>query len=225
MNFYILVEGEVDERRIYSEWFKQFFPNMSQVGRLPDVAQNHYFIFSAKSHSVLTKTDRIRKSMEDVAAHGNIDRFFVCLDAESMSYEARFRRVQQTVHEAMIDTKIKEHIPNFREHIIIQNVCIETWFLGNVHVVNAVSNHVAVKPLKDSYDVTTLDPEDLPHDPRFKVRAQFHKHYLRQVLHAHNRKFPGIAQDPEYTQALQHRCASTNHLRSLRRLFDVLHNP
>ena len=223
MNFYLLVEGERCEPAVYAAWLAQWFPMMSQVKRLAEVQENHYFIVKGGGQPEVMK--RITDSIQDIVAHGNIDRFFVCLDAESMGYDERLRRVRQVVDGARTETKIKERMPKFREHIIIQNVCIETWFLGNVAIVEAASAHSLVKPLRDGYDVTNLDPEHLPHDPRFKVRAQFHKHYLKQVLHARNRKFPGIAQDSAYTHALRDRCATTNHLRSLQRLFDVLADP
>jgi 5'(3')-deoxyribonucleotidase len=223
MNFYVLVEGAYDESRVYAEWLKQAFPFMSQVKDYQEVARDQFVVVAGGGQPRVTQL--IVNSMQEIVKHGNFDRFFVCLDAENLSYEERFRRTRFAVDEAMNATRVRELIPHFREHIIIQNVCIETWFLGNVPVVNAVSNHEAVKPLKDHYDVTSLDPEKMPHDPKFKVRAQFHKHYLKQVLHANRRKFPGIAKDPEYNRALRNRCAETNHLRSLQRFFDVLANP
>lgn len=223
MNFYVLVEGAYDESRVYAAWLKQAFPFMSQVENHEDVMQEQFFVRAGGGQPNITRL--ITDSMRDIVTHGKFDRFFVCLDAESLDDAERFRRTRFAVDEAMKETRVRELIPNFREHIIIQNVCLETWFLGHVSLVDDKCTHPMVKPLLDTYDVRTLDPEEMPKHPGYTTRARFHKFYLRQVLHAHNRKFPGIAQDPEYTSALRDRCATTNHLRSLQRLFDVLAQP
>jgi len=64
--------------------------------------------------------------------------------------------------------------------------------------------------------------------PGYQTKASFHLAYLKEMLAEQNKSYsktrPGVVVEPNYLEALRHRCANTLHLRSLHRLFQILDN-
>ncbi len=76
--------------------------------------------------------------------------------------------------------------------IIMQNRCIETWFLGNRKI---YSRQPQSSPLLDyscHYNISINCPELMANYPTFNTHAQFHEAYLRELFRAKNVSNPAL---------------------------------
>jgi len=122
MNIYFLVEGKRTEMKVYPEWLSILAPELIRVKSFDEVDKNNYYIFSGEGFPSLLHNHLIN-SIEDVNSTGKYDYFVICLDSDDESIENRKNQVLDFISDnqlELINTGLK---------IIIQNKCIETWFL------------------------------------------------------------------------------------------------
>jgi hypothetical protein len=222
MNLCLLVEGRHTERRVYESWIGHTFPGLHLVRRLSELTQDSYLILSGYGNPAYLV--RIPALLAEIANYP-VDHFFVCVDAEEEPYTAVFAPVRQAVDEAERASGIHQRRPRFRSHVIIQNCCIETWFLGHDRMLRRNPTSPKLAELKRFYDVSSDDPEDMGKPSGYTTRAQFHLEYLREMLHEQGKVYsklnPGVVLEANYLDALRRRCASTGHLPSLQVLLST----
>lgn len=147
------------------------------------------------------------------------------MDAEDDNDNAKLAEINAEV--ACWSQKARVHAPRLKIHSIVQNCCIETWFLGNAKMMRPAPSSDDLARYKAFYDVRTEDPERMESIDQHTPRAVFHGRYLKAMLQErstvlrYSKQNPGVVMKGEYLDALRRRCQSTGHLGSLQRLLDI----
>lgn len=109
---------------------------------------------------------------------------------------------------------------------VVQNVCIETWFLGNRRIVKRNPVNSNLNTFLNHYNVVNQDPELMDKMEGFRNKAHFHFSYLKEVFKEHNLRYskanPKIVLERTYFDELMRRAEETSHLPTLRNLLDLL---
>ena len=124
MRLYFLVEGRRTEAIVYPGWLAHLVPGLTRIRRHDDAADNSYFLLSAEGYPSIQ--EYLASAVDDVNAAGNYDYLIVSLDADESSVDERAEEVSE-----MLATR-GAILRGTRLVTIVQNRCIETWFLGNL---------------------------------------------------------------------------------------------
>jgi hypothetical protein len=181
MNIYFLVEGQSSEPDVYPVWLSYLVPELKRVDHFDEVEQNNYYLFSSYGIPYIEKD--IINAVEDINALQKYHYLVICIDADAATVSQRKAKVFKLLEESKINlvgTSLK---------IIVQNRCIETWFLGNRKVYTR-------NPQKDTnfikysryYNVSENDPErmDKPDAYQHSI-ARFHLAYLKAMFNERGR--------------------------------------
>lgn len=216
MKIYLLVEGEVGEKKVYASWIRYYQPKLSIVNYISDLKANSVYIISGMGYP--NYFDFIDRAILDVYEN-DIDLLIVAIDAEDMTYEEKEDEVRNFIERLPI--KI-----NYR--IIIQNFCLETWALGNRVIVGRSIQSSQLRNYLSFYNVLINDPELLPSNQTEGLnRAQFAALYLKKLL---NEKYRNLTYSKRNPQALLHkkyyervveRFKTTGHISSFRSFLDA----
>ncbi|MBF0344266.1 MAG: hypothetical protein HQL06_08545 [Nitrospirae bacterium] len=113
--------------------------------------------------------------------------------------------------------------------VVIQNRCIETWFLGNRKICPRNPKEDTFRGYLRHYDVSIDDPELMPkpklklNNVRFETHAQFHCAYLKAMLREkdirYSKETPFEVTANHYIERLIER-NSEYHLKTLKCFFD-----
>ncbi len=222
MNLCFLVEGKRTEHKVYRKWVEHTFPSFTFVwADIKKVTDDCYCIIRRQGFP-----DVLESGIEDVLMemkdNDNIDHLFICMDAENEGYNVRFAEIEEEIKN--VENKIGAN-PRIKIHIIVQNCCIETWFLGHTKMLRRHPDSKQLSEFKLFFDVSIDNPEKMGCLKGYSTKAKFHKAYLKEMLRERNYKYsenhPGIVIKKEYLDALRERCESTNHLDSLNKLFTI----
>jgi hypothetical protein len=230
VNLLFLVEGEVDEKKVYRAWMQHLFPSWTFVQTPEQMTTNTYRIVAGGGYPQIF--NRLGNCLADMQNYKNVAHFFFCIDSEEYSYSDRFNEVKTKLDS--LKTLYSIDYTKTEIHIIIQNCCFETWCLGNTDIPNQYNQQLKPKNNKTFsdyqayYDVLSCDPESMtccpPHHP-FTTNAQFHKKYLRTLLKEYGlRNSPETFGDVKYLDALRERCKLTKDIASFKILLDTLSN-
>lgn len=220
MNLYIILEGEQTEVILYPKWINYILPNYAQVYFEKDVANNNYYMFSARGiPSIYHHTVNAIKNINQNPA---FDVLIVCLDAEEIGQENRIKEIKDYINKSGVllrtDCKIE---------IVVQNICIETWFLGNRKIVKKIPEGLLLKEFINHYNVVIEDPELMDKLERFRNKADFHYSYFREILKDHNLSYsksrPNIVLDISFFNELEKRVVETKHLASFKQFLTLLY--
>ena len=214
MNLYFVVEGPQTEKKIYRAWLQHFFPHLTEVSRVEDVAKDNFYIIAGGGYPKYKC--RINIAQEDMTTIRSVDYFFICVDAEEYTYDQKYTEI-----ETLLTNK-----SGFQCHfIIIQHACIETWFLGNRKFIRTNPQSQELRDWKAFHDVTQEDPEHMPARPPPSTRAKTHAAYLEKAVREHGLKYsksrPGETTQKHYFQALRERWHDTQHIPSFGRLVEA----
>ena len=217
MNIYFLVEGKRTEAKVYPEWLSHLLPDLVRVQAPGEVNQKNYFLISGGGFPSLLD-NHLRNSIEDVNSSGNYNYLVVCLDADEQTIPERVQEVNNFILREELKLK------NCQLEIIVQNRCIETWFLGNKR---AYPRHPVDREFIEYsgfYDVSLEDPELMGIFRDFNNHAQFHHQYLKKMLLEKNIRYtkvnPRGVVEPNYLNQLISRTEQTRHLGSLKTFLD-----
>ena len=217
MNLYFFVEGRRTERKVYRAWIQHVFPELKESDRIEDVKKNNFFIISGGGYPAYK--DRIPNSITDIQTHGNIDYFFVCIDAEEDDPDEKLNEIENIITE---QAQIPQHA------VIVANCCIETWFLGNTAMMKKTPENVKLREFRQFYDVSVQDPENMGCPSDYVFKAHFHEDYLKEMFRekrlSYSKEHPGAVLDKSYFSALANRYKQTGHIRSFGKLCDIFHS-
>ncbi|MDX2303469.1 MAG: hypothetical protein NW226_11750 [Microscillaceae bacterium] len=207
MNLYFLVEGAKTEMIVYPQWLSYLIPQLTQAESISEVRENNYFMLSGGG--VPQIYDQLEKTIQDINASGKFKYLVFCVDSDEMTVEEK----KEEIHNK-IKTKNLELIDCHLE-IIVQNVCIETWFLGNKKIFPNDLDSELFRKYVQHYNVRENDPERMPLLPEaeFDTHAQFHESYLRELFKEkfknqpirYSKNHPGEVTKEYYLKALQQR--------------------
>jgi hypothetical protein len=177
MNIYFLVEGEKTEEKVYPLWIAYLIPKLTRVDRFYKVQNNNYYLHNSGGQpSIYT---HIENATKDINYTEKYDYFVICLDADELSVEERINEINDLIGRKNI--KLKAELV-----VIVQNRCIETWFLGNRKVYTRnPQNHPFVE-YTQFYNVCENDPELLGKYQGFNTVSQFHIKYLKEMFKEKN---------------------------------------
>lgn len=219
MNLYFVLEGERTEVVLYPKWIGYLKPELVQVDFEKDVVDNNFYIFSGGGiPSIYNHTVNAIKNINDNPV---FDKLIVCLDGEEIGVSARIAEIREYINKSGVKLNSKCKI-----EFVIQNVCIESWFLGNRKIVKRIPENIRLRELIDYYNVVEYDPELMDKKEGYRNRAHFHLHYFKEILREHNLSYsksrPKIVLEKSFLNELISRTNETNHLPSLKNLFDIL---
>ena len=177
MNIYLLVEGQSSEPEIYPAWISYLVPELKRVDNFDGVARNNYYLFS--SYGIPYIENDIINAIMDINSSGKYDYFVICIDADAATVSQRKSKIFKLIEESNISL-----VNNTSLKLIVQNRCIETWFLGNrkVYIRNPQKNPRFIKYSK-FYNVAQNDPELMDKLENFEGSiSNFHYNYLRAMF-------------------------------------------
>lgn len=218
MNLYLLVEGRRTEMAIYPAWIELMLPQMRRIFRPFDVKENNYYIVSGFGFPNLL--GHIKNCAKDIDRYPEFDYLLICLDSDDESISSRIREVEQALNSP--DSWPEQS----RVKVVVQRKCIESWLLG-APLMEKAKSKPAAQPFLSFYDVTRNDPEKMgkPNDYHGSASG-FHCTYLTMLCESigtfYSKRNPQVACTQEYVDGLYHRVHQTQHLSSLRNLFDFL---
>ncbi len=216
MNVYLIVEGE-GEKKVYAHWVRLINPSLNIVNSLDEVQHNNLIIYSGGGYPNYFEV--IEAEVEDVSANEKLDRLIIAIDSEEMSFEEKWREIDEFVIELGKNLDYK---------IIVQHFCLETWALGNEVIVSRNPKDPKILELRKYFDVLNNDPEFLPDYPENNLnRSQFAEYYLRKLL---NEKYRNLTYKKNNPKALLHetyfhrvkkRWKTTRHIKSFKFFLDA----
>jgi hypothetical protein len=210
MNIYLIVEGNIGEKAVYSSWIPFVNPSLNIKNNIQDVQQDDVFIISGGGYP--NYYEIIENGIEDVKYTNLFDRIVIAIDSEEMSYIEKQNEITNFL--------INKNIP-IDCRIIIQHFCLETWALGNRIIIPRNPKSVQIKIYRKIFDVLVNDPELLPRlDSENLNRSQFAEKYLRVILNdkyknlTYNKSNVKTLLNKKFFDRVTSRHLDTNHISS-----------
>ena len=220
MNLYFILEGEQTEVKLYPKWISYILPHYLKVDFENQVKNNNYYLFSGGGIPSLYK--HTVNAIKNINDNPIFDKLIVCLDGEEIGAEERIKEIEKYIiaSKEILNDKCKLEI-------VVQNICIETWFLGNRKIVKKTPEGKRLREFINHYNVIVEDPEIMEKIATFRNKAYFHYSYFREILKEHNLSYkksnPNIVMEKTFFEELEKRTMDTNHLPSLKKLFTLLY--
>jgi hypothetical protein len=124
----------------------------------------------------------------------------LCLDADEQTVAERTAEVLKAVQNTA------QKLVGAEMRIIVQNRCIETWFLGNRKALTRAPQSKTLREFIEFHDVSKLDPEIMGCISGHSTHAQFHSAYLQEMLReknvAYSKRNPRHVADQAYLAQL-----------------------
>jgi hypothetical protein len=217
MSIYCLVEGKT-EKATYPSWFQYLLPKYTEVKQPEQASAKNYFVFSAGGQPLWNQLEGAIATVNEFSQYKYL---LLCADLE-------WRLDRQTfIHEAEAELIKRGSTPKHAEIIyILQNRCIETWFLGNQNLMKQNKCRAACKEYLEFYDVSIHCPELMgkpdwyPGRPRNAI-ARFHQQYLQKIAKCNPKNNAKQFQSQEFVDGLKVRVTNyQDHLPSFQKLLD-----
>ena len=212
MNIYVVVEGEVGEKKVYKHWIPLVNPTLIYVNHVSEIENDNFAIIAGMGYPQYLKV--IEDAIGDVNNYGNIDRLIVAIDSEEMLYEEKLN-------------EINEHVSKFHcvadISTVVQHFCLETWALGNRRIIRPHPQSSKLREYKSFFDIRLNDPELLPgYQAEELNRAQFAFKYLKRALNERYKNLTYTKSNPQpllhnkYFERVKERLEDTGHISSFR---------
>lgn len=208
MNVYFLVEGTMAEPTVYQSWLNHLVPKLQPVEAYLEATAWHYHLVSigGKWGNRVTK---ISRALQEVEEHGNYDYLVVCIDAEENTVAEVNEGLEALLAAPTTTFKRQQTGQQTELIVIVQNRCLETWFLGNRALYPQISPHSQeLADFMRYYDASQNDPE-LMGQETFATHAQFHKRYFWRLFYEQGIKNKRLqleqAAKPRFLQQLETR--------------------
>jgi hypothetical protein len=194
LNFYFVFEGKT-EPIVYKSWFSVLLPHLQEVDSFDSVNQNNYYYES--DMGVPDCYNVVANAIQDINEHPKYDYLILFIDADRSSVVEKkieaFNKITEKLSEAKKNFKYRNLPQNCKLEIIVQNVCIETWFLGNPKFFIRKPQNETLKQYIEYYDVSKSNPENLANEFirndveknkifGYSTKALFHEGYLREIF-------------------------------------------
>ncbi|MEP0855168.1 hypothetical protein [Trichocoleus sp. DQ-U1] len=188
MNLYFLVEGRRTEKKVYPAWLGHLLPELQRVNAYHQVNEKNYYLISGEGYPSLIY-DFIPRAIEEINLSGKYDYFVVCLDAEENTVPDIRKEIDEFIRKESFELGKTKLV------IIVQNRCLETWFLGNRKIYSKNPQNQPLLNYSRYYDVSVDDPELMDKYNDFNTHAQFHGAYLKALFEEkniiYNKRNPG----------------------------------
>jgi len=222
MNIYFLVEGRRTEKKVYPRWLSYLLPELKEVTDPFEIGFNNYYVFNGNGFPSLLDNHLVNAFI-DVNTISKFDYFVICLDSDDASVDNRKKYVSDYVIKHNLKLSSKTEFV-----IIVQNKCIESWFLGNRKVYSKKPQSEELRKYNKFYNVQEKNPELMTAMKGFNTSAQFHEAYLTEMLLEKNirysKKNPNGVVEVHYFNELISRHNDTKHLLSFKDFLDFCNN-
>ena len=175
MNLYFLVEGKRTEVKVYPKWLSHLLPDIKEVSDPFKISKNSYYLFNGNGFPSLLD-NHLRNAVSDINKIGKFHYLIICLDSDDDSVEDRKTQVSEFIEANNIKLDSSKLV------IIVQNKCIETWFLGNRKVYSSQPQNIQLRKYNRFYNVKEKNPELMKYVDGFPNSAQFHYSYLTEMF-------------------------------------------
>lgn len=218
MNVYVVVEGRVVEKAVYTIWIPEVNKSLSPATYIDEVTRNNFWIVSGNGYPAYF--DVVLAGLEDVSSGNVFDRLVICVDSEDMTLQDKRDEVLGFIE--------ANGYANADCRVVVQHFCFETWALGNRVIGSRNPKNESLRKYRQLYNVITHDPEGLPSLPDENLnRSQFAEKYLRLTLNDKNKRLsysktkPGVVAHPKFYHQVCKRATQTNHVQSFRAFMDA----
>ena len=224
MNLVLLVEGAQTEPRAYRAWLQRHLPVLKPAQNVSDLADDGYVLVKGNGYpSCYRRLEGLFRDMNDCP--GKVNAFWLCLDSDEDTYEARLEEAKAAVSEAAKEVRLAKSNPSLDVRVIVQHCCIETWFLGHESFLRAGPQQRDLVEFKRFHNVSVDDPELMGTPPGYVTRQSFHFAYLKAMFkerhEVYSKAQPGAALHPSYFDTLRTRWKRTGHIKSFGVLLDA----
>lgn len=222
MNLYFLVEGRSTEKKVYPKFINHFIGSeLKRVNQFHEVENNNYFLISGNGYPRIL-SDVLKNSIQDINSISKYDYLVICIDTDDNNFEERQEEVNKYLEKFKVENI--ELNDSCEIVLIVQNRCIETWFLGNERIYKNNPQSTLLKRYQNHYNVKENDPELMPFSDEFDTHANFHFAYLREMLLERNVRYsknhPRDVAESHYLDELAKRCNEKEHLNSFKTFYD-----
>jgi hypothetical protein len=210
MNYYIVVEGNSGERKVYPFWISYINSKLTHVDSISEIVQNNYILISGNGYPQYYKM--IDNAIEDVNCNRNIDYLVIAIDAEEHTFDEKMKEITDYINGKIDTSKVK---------LIIQTPCLESWALGNRMAYRRHPQNEDLRKYLAFYNVRELDPELMPGKSDEGLnKAQFAYKYLKRILNerydnlSYTKKNPEVLQNQRFFTQIKLRYDETNQIKS-----------
>jgi len=191
MNFYFVFEGKT-ESIVYKKWLSVLIPDLIEVYSFDAVVQTKYYY---ESDMGVPSCYRVTaNAIQEINLFPKYDYLVLFTDADRFTVSEKKAEADGQIQSELKDKPFKTLPENCKLEVIVQKVCMETWFLGNLKffVRNPQHNEILKQYIK-YFDVSQGNPEDLASEFvqneentkdifGYKTKALFHEGYLREIF-------------------------------------------
>lgn len=229
MNLAFLVEGRT-ELNLYPRWITHLTALTECTTGYQGVINNQFTILNVEGYRKMTT--EIPNAIKDITANPVFDYLVIVIDGDNEGMASR----QAFVNTILAKPDTPPLPANCQCKIIVQNVCIETWFTGHTDHFQAAQNcnDNGIVSFLAQYDVENNDPELMPnYYPPNIVHSigKYHEMYLARMLKGansrwkYNKSTAHSLIDIPYFQRLEQRLTETpTHLNSFADMVSFLKN-
>jgi hypothetical protein len=191
MNFYFVFEGKT-EPIVYKKWLSVLLPELTEVDSFDAVNQNNYYYVSDMGVPSCYRV--AANAIQDINAFPKYNYLVLFTDADRFTVAEKKAEADKQINLELQHKPFQTLPENCQLEIIVQKVCIETWFLGNrKFFVRHPQNNPTLTQYIEYFDVSKSNPEDLAgefvQDEEntkdifgYKTKALFHEGYLREIF-------------------------------------------
>lgn len=224
MNLYFLMEDGKSARKVYPSWIEHLCKGMTKKDRVDEVTENNFFIISGEGYPSIFDVF-LEPSIQDMNDAGNFDYLVICLDSDGRSTKEIRKEALDRISKCNIRPK------NYKIQVIVQQICFETWLLGNRNPKTFKRNpsDPELVAMMKHFDVYVEDPEKMKKMPGTQgTIGDFHYKYLKLLLKErkinYSKSKPRGVTEIDYLEELILRTQETPHLQSLKEFFDFCKN-
>lgn len=232
MNIYFLVEG-LSECEFYPQFVEHYFGKLLTKVNFPtDANSNNYyligdggypFIYTGPKYPV-NSSPSLKNAILDINNNPVYDYLVICLDADELTVKERVEEFDKYIQKYATEGVVLNNYCEYK--LIVQNRCIETWFLGNKKMYKRNPTSEPLISYQRYYNVSVNDPELMDNYNKEFSPQDFHLQYLREMVRekirkSYKKETPLKIVDKLYMNELHKRVAAKNkHLRSLANLIE-----
>lgn len=200
MNLYFLLEGRRTEPKVYPAWLRTLLPQFTQVETASEAVTNNFYVISGQGFPRLLDVT-LPNAVEEINDCGNFDHLVIVVDSDDATVSERTIEVQEYICEHA------DELGDCQVKIVVQQCCIESWFLGNRTVFTRTPQDATLRQYIEHFSVHENDPALMEKVELFRAsKAEFHYKYLKLMLGERNvtysKKSPGEVKETYYLQAL-----------------------
>lgn len=221
MNFYFIFEGKT-EPIVYKSWLSFLIPQLSEVNTYDRVNVNNYYYESDMGYPNCYNI--VANAFQEINEYPQYNYLVLFLDADRLSVRERITEAHEEVSRILESNDfIYKRLPdNCQFEIIVQKVCLETWFLGNRRFFVRNPQNELLNEYIRYFDVSFNNPENLASEFiqneegtnlifGYTTKALFHESYLREIFRerlrglTYHKSKPKEVQEEHYLKQLINR--------------------